>query len=83
MSFPMKPPLCFLVGPWDKLNQGVSNHQDQGAAVPAHTSKVSHKENSPALEISDKVADCKRDGSNSFSCGVILMITFQLAFPSS
>lgn len=79
----MKPPLCFLVGPWDKLNQGVSNHQDQGAAAPADTSKVSYKENSPALEISDKVAGCERDGSNSFSCGVILMITFQLAFPSS
>ena len=83
MSYPMKPPLCFLVGLWDKLDQGVSNHQDQGAAAPAHTSKVSYKENSPALEISDKVAGCERDWSDSFSCGVILMITFQLAFPSS
>lgn len=79
----MKPPLCFLVGPWDKLNHGVSNNQDQGAAAPADTSKVSYKENSPVLEISDKVAGCERDGSDSFSCGMILMITFQLAFPSS
>lgn len=78
----MKPPLCFLVGPWDKLNQGVSN-RDQGAAAAADTSKVSYKENSPALEISDKVAGCERDGSDSFSCGVFLMITFQLAFHSS
>lgn len=30
---------------------------------------------------SDKVAGSERDGSNSFSCGVILMITFQLASP--
>ena len=79
----MKPPLCFLVAPRDKLNQGVSKHQDQGAAAPADTSKVSYKENSPALEISDKVAGCERNGSDSFSCGVILMITFRLAFPSS
>lgn len=61
MSFPVKPPLCFFVGPWDKLNQGVSNNQDQGAAAPADTSKVSYKENSPVLEISDKVAGCERE----------------------
>lgn len=35
------------------------------------------------LEISDKVADCERDGSDSCSRGVILMITFQLDSPSS
>lgn len=58
----MKPPLCFLVEPWDKLNQGLSNHQDHGAAAPTDTSKVSFKENRPVLEISDKVAGCERDG---------------------
>lgn len=53
------------------------------AAAAADTSKVSHKENDPVLEISDKVADCERDGSDSCSRGVILMITFQLDSPSS
>lgn len=68
MSFPMTPPLCFLVGPWDKLNQGVSNYQDQAAAAAAHTSKVSYKENNPALEMADKVAGCER-GLTHFHVG--------------
>lgn len=46
---------------------------------PTHQ-KISYKENSPVLEISDTTVGCERDGSDSFSCGVILMITFQLAF---
>lgn len=49
MSFPVKSPLCFIVGPRDKLQQGVSNNQRQGAAAPADTSKVLYKENSPVM----------------------------------
>lgn len=80
----MKPPLCFLVGPWDKVSQGVSIPSRMRELQHQRThQKVSYKENSPELHISDKVAGCERHGSNSFSCGVILMITFQLAFPSS
>lgn len=40
----------------DKFCQGVSERQDLGAAAPEDRSKVSYKENSPVLEISDKVA---------------------------
>lgn len=73
----------FLLGRETNWTEVYLTNQDQEAAAAADASKVSYKENSPTLEISDKVACCERDGSNSFSCGMILMITFQLAFPSS
>lgn len=45
MSFPMKPPLCFLVGPWDKLNRGLSNHrahraEDQQIHQRSHIKRI-------------------------------------------
>lgn len=70
-------------GKADQLFLGASNHQDHGKCSSTSWLKVSYKENNSVLEISENAACCERDGSGSFSCRVTLMITFQLAFPSS
>lgn len=56
----------FLLGHDTNWTKGVSNNQDRGAA---DTSKLSYKENSPASEISDKVATVQEMGLTHFHVG--------------